>query len=85
MLFVLYHVMIAEVNSAKPKQDRIPHVRIHERGRVSHGFDWTLAMTEYRRLFPRSFVTYAVYACLTSVVGVAIVFVVLRVWEYTLG
>lgn len=87
-LWGMYHFMIFAVNRSLPTAKRIPHFRIYrQRGGLigSHGFEWKTTTTEYKRLYPSSLINYVAVGCVAAIVVIAIAFVALRVWEYTLG
>lgn len=84
----LYHLMISAVNTRVPESDRIPHLRISQRGRrlrLSHRLEANRIKNEYRRLYPSGYIYRAWVACFAAVIVAAIAFVGLRVWEYTHG
>ena len=77
--FGLYHYMIFAVNRRLPAPEKIPHRLLLVWG------GWNRVRDEYRKLYPRSSLYRLCVACAATVAAIAIVFVALRVWEYTHG
>jgi hypothetical protein len=73
--FGLYQFMIFAVNKRLAASERIPH-SLFWRG-------WNRVRDDYKRLYPRSSVYQLSLVCAATVAAIALVFVALRVWEYT--
>jgi hypothetical protein len=75
--FALYHFMVFAVNKRVAPPDRVPH-SLFWRG-------WNRVRIDYKTLYPRSSVYELSLLCAATVAGIAVLFVVLRLWQYAHG
>jgi hypothetical protein len=75
--FFLYHLMVFRVNRNLPPNERIPHsLTFGQRDRLG---------TEYRALYPRSYVYQLTLLCGFTLIVLAALFAGIRIWEAATG
>jgi hypothetical protein len=75
--FGLYHFMVIAVNRRRDPAEKVPHSLF--------GRGWNRVRNDYKLLYPQSPVYQLSLLCATTAAGIAVLFVALRIWEYTHG
>jgi hypothetical protein len=69
--------MVIAVNRRRDPAEKVPHSLF--------GRGWNRVRNDYKMLYPQSPVYQLSLLCATTAAGIAVLFVALRIWEYTHG